>query len=89
VNDAKNVISTLEGEWTNYINFDGVTYWRQGGVQLLPMERMNFTLPSDSTYREDILLYKNNHIDYAQDAKVYLEEIQRNDKKLREIYNKK
>ena len=53
------------------------------------MEKMNFTLPSDSTYREDILLYKNNYVEYAQETKTYLEEIQRNDKKLREIYYKK
>ena len=44
---------------------------------------MDFTLESDSRYREDILLYKNGQEDLAQDAKVYLEEIQRNDRKLR------
>ena len=47
-------------------------------------ERQDFTLPSDSTYREDIVLMKNGLLDLAQHAKINLEEKQRNDKKLRE-----
>jgi hypothetical protein len=53
------------------------------------MERMEFTLPSDSTFRDDILLFKNNHMDFAQEAKVYYEELQRSDRKLRELHQKK
>ncbi len=89
VKDSKCVISSIEGEWSNHIKFDGVPYWKQGDIQLLQMERMAFTLPSDSSFREDILLYKNNQTDYAQEAKVYLEEIQRGDRKLREVYKGK
>ena len=48
------------------------------------MEKMNFTLPSDSSLREDIVLLRAGYEDYAQVAKMNLENIQRNDKKLRE-----
>jgi hypothetical protein len=44
---------------------------------------MKFTLPSDSTFREDSVLLKQGLIDEAEAAKVKLEEVQRKDKKLR------
>jgi len=52
------------------------------------MEKMDYTLPSDSIYREDILLLKNGYFDLAQEAKSYLEENQRYDKKSRESFAK-
>ena len=53
------------------------------------MYKMDFTLPSDSHYRDDIILYKMGLDDQAQDAKTYLEEIQRNDALLRKDFEKK
>ena len=53
-----------------------------------PMEKQTFTLPSDSLYREDLILLKTGDAEMAQKAKMNLEEIQRNDRKLREKYNK-
>jgi len=47
------------------------------------MERMNFTLPSDCNYRDDLILLKMRLTDKSQEAKVFLEEIQRKDKSLR------
>jgi hypothetical protein len=47
------------------------------------MATMDFTMKSDSRYRDDILLYKRGEEDLGQEAKVYLEEIQRKDRKLR------
>lgn len=44
---------------------------------------MDFTLPSDSTFREDLVWFKTQDLDMAQKYKVKLEEIQRNDRKLR------
>ncbi len=49
---------------------------------------MEFTLPSDSTFREDITLLKAGYDDYAQLAKMTVENVQRMDKKLRQL-NKK
>ena len=48
---------------------------------------MSYTLPSDSTFREDIIYLKLKNEDMSQKSKVFLEEIQRNDKKLREMIN--
>jgi hypothetical protein len=81
--DNKKAISNLEGEWSSYINIDGKTVWKQVEMDYLTMERMSYTLPSDSTFREDILLFKNGHVDLAQEAKTNLEEKQRSDRKLR------
>jgi len=46
---------------------------------------MEFVLPSDTLFREDISLLKHGFDDLAQEAKTYLEEKQRNDRKLREF----
>lgn len=46
---------------------------------------MGFTLPSDSTFREDLYWLKKNNEDLSQVYKIRLEEIQRNDKKSREV----
>jgi hypothetical protein len=45
---------------------------------------MKYTLPSDSTFREDIIYLKLKNEDMSQKTKVLLEEVQRNDRKLRE-----
>jgi hypothetical protein len=50
---------------------------------------MDFILPSDSTVREDIILLKHGYQDLAQEAKSYLEEKQRYERKLREKNRKK
>jgi len=50
---------------------------------------MAFTLPSDSSFREDIIWWKKEDEDLAQRYKVKLEEIQRKDKKMRENNSKK
>lgn len=44
---------------------------------------MAFTLPSDSTVRDDLVLLKSFKEDKAEDAKIRLEEVQRHDRKLR------
>jgi hypothetical protein len=76
-------ISNFEGEWGYEFNIDGKNYWKQGEAPLELMEKMEFTLPSDSTFREDVMLLKHGQEDYAQLAKMNLENLQRADKKLR------
>jgi len=63
-------------------------YWRQGENELPELEKMEFSLPSDSTLRADVILLKNGHEEYAQLAKIQLEENQRNDRKLRDNFRK-
>jgi hypothetical protein len=45
---------------------------------------MSYTLPSDSRLRWDVLLLKNGYEEWAQQAKIRLEELQRADRKFRE-----
>jgi len=47
------------------------------------MERIGYILPSDSQLRPDIVLWRMGLETKAQEAKTYLEEIQRRDKDLR------
>ena len=54
----------------------------------MPLERQSYVLPSDSHYREDIILYKMGLNDQASEAKVYLEEKQRKDVEYREQRHK-
>ena len=89
INSEKNILSKIEGEWSRYLKFDGKEYWRQGESGSAEMYKQPFNLPSDSLFREDTILLKNGFEDLAQQAKTSLEEIQRNDKKLRENEAKK
>jgi len=76
-------LSEIEGEWGSYASFDGNILWDKNNCKYDEMKVMDFTLKSDSRYRDDILLYKSKQEDLGQEAKVYLEEIQRKDRKLR------
>ncbi len=82
----KNIISHIEGEFSDFITFDNVTYWEYNQYEFPSMRRMSFTLPSDSTFREDIIMLKKGDEDEAQRSKIKLEEIQRYDRKLRLKY---
>lgn len=78
------ILATIDGEWSEFLNINNTSYWKyQTDYNLLPMERMEYTLPSDSSYRDDILLFKHGKEELAQEAKVNLEESQRHDRKLR------
>ncbi len=84
MSDEKSVLSKLEGEWGRFINIDDICYWIIEEQKLTDMERTGFILPSDSQYRPDIVLWRMGLEEKAQEAKSYLEEIQRRDKDLRE-----
>ncbi len=82
-------MTTVDGEFTKDVKFDGVTYWEYDYNGFPQLKRMKNTLLSDSMYREDLIWLKNGDQDMSQKFKVKLEEIQRNDKKLREVNKKK
>lgn len=52
------------------------------------LEKMSYTLPSDSRLRWDVLLLKNGNEEWAQQAKIRLEELQRADRKSKEKFTK-
>jgi hypothetical protein len=82
-------LSSIEGEFTNHLKFDGETYWEYQKYEFPSLRRMAYTLPSDSTFREDLNVWKvDKDEDKAQRLKVKFEEIQRKDKKLRENWAK-
>ena len=70
------------------MKFDDKSYWEYKEDVFPPLKRMAFTLPSDSTFREDLIFWMKKDEDNAQKFKVKLEEIQRKDRKLRENYMK-
>jgi hypothetical protein len=88
-NKDKHLLCTIEGEFTQNVKFDGQAYWKYESDAYPSLKRMGFTLPSDSTFREDLIWLKTGDEDAAQRYKVKLEEVQRNDKKMREQNSKK
>lgn len=83
MNKKENILAHIEGEWGRYVTIDNKKYWEKETCVYDELKVMEFTLESDSRFRDDILLYKNGYEDLGQEAKIHLEEIQRNDRKLR------
>ncbi len=82
---AKNAtsISGISGYWSEKILFDDVIYWERERYSPLTIYEPEFKLPSDSTFRTDMIAWIQNKLEEAQAEKEKLEEIQRNDTKLR------
>jgi hypothetical protein len=77
------VFFKVSGEWSKNVFIDDEIFWNYDDYKHYELERMGFTLPSDSTFREDSVTLKRGLIDEAEAAKVKLEEMQRKDRKLR------
>jgi hypothetical protein len=73
----------VNGEWSKNVFIDDELFWNYDDYKHFEIARMSFTLPSDSTFREDSVLLKRGLVDEAEAAKVKLEELQRKDRKLR------
>lgn len=82
-------MAKIEGEWARFINIDDVCYWIHDEQKLTDMIRPDFILESDSQFRPDIVLWRLGLEEKAQEAKIYLEEIQRKDRDLRKILSTK
>lgn len=85
------ILAKIEGEYNNYVNIDDKSYWDINNCSNLSgtMCRQEFTLPSDSQLRYDVILYKHDKLEMAQYAKMSLEDLQRKDVKLRKMYHGK
>lgn len=79
-------VARLNGSYLGYIDFDGRRYWDARYMQPFPIQ-FETVIPSDADYREDLLLLRSGRVDAAQRAKEHLENIQRNDRKLRDDYS--
>lgn len=82
------ILSKIEGEYNVHCTIDDKCYWDINESNPSTMYRQSFTLPSDSQYRYDVILYRNNKFEMAQYAKMTLEDLQRKDTKLRKKYEK-
>jgi hypothetical protein len=77
------VFASIKGEWSKNIFIDDELYWNYDDFKHYELTSQEYTLPSDSTYREDRNLLKEGKIDEAEQAKIRMEELQRKDRKLR------
>jgi hypothetical protein len=67
---------------------DDENYWNVNNYEIIPMRKLNYTLPSDSSLREDIKYFIADEEEKAQEIKEKYEQIQRDDRKLRDKYSK-
>lgn len=74
----------INGYWSNELIFDDDVYWNYYEYTHYPLERMKYTLLSDSTFRQDIVYLKLNQEDNGVKIRAYLEYMQRRDQKLRD-----
>jgi hypothetical protein len=89
IDREKEIYSKMEGEFSSEINFDGKNYWKFEEGSFPKFYRQDFTLPSDSCYREDEYFLINNEESIAGAYKNVMEERQRRDRRLRNEYEKK
>lgn len=86
---SKDMISYFEGQWLEYLIIDGEHFWDLGKelpANLIPAEN---PLKSDSRFRVDLNLLVDKNLEKAQKEKNDLEDIQRNDRKLRADFIKR
>ena len=80
--EGSGTVSMLTGTYLGYLEFDGVRYWDERTVNPFSIKYTQ-TLDSDSESRKDIKALRTGDINYAQQAKEELEDLQRLDRKLR------
>lgn len=81
-------IAELSGEWTKELLFGDKIYWKRDKNQLLKMYEPEYKLMSDSSLREDLMLYNENKNEDAEKKMYELEQKQYNDCYLRDKYKK-
>lgn len=79
----------IDGEWTGMLRFNEVKYWQYGEFPPVEMYKMNFVLPSDSSFREDLIAFIKGDEETSQKCKEAIEEMQRSDRKLKSNYKDK
>ncbi len=82
--DSVEKLDDIEGSWLTHLSIGNIRYWNFGSDMPAQLNKLHHPLPSDTTYRPDVLYLKVNDEKTAQKQKELLEEVQRKDKKLRE-----
>lgn len=83
INCDKDISGKIEGELTQYLNFDDISYWNYDLNTFPSLYRQNYILKSDSFFREDLYFLIKKNEDLAGRYKHVLEERQRKDRRLR------
>lgn len=81
--NVEKVLAKIEGRWTKYITF-GDEKVLLNAIPLFEMSNEHNSLPSDSSFREDINCLKVGKMQAAQAKKEALEDQERYDQRLRE-----
>ena len=83
-------MGVFTGEWSEYIAYNDEVVWRKEEDTVLPpMVKMDYTLQSDSLFREDAIFLRNGLQDLGEEAKAMIEENEKADEYLREEYREK
>lgn len=82
------VLSTISGCWQTDMKFDGVEYWNRS-EKSHALHVAHNVIPSDFRWREDLINHIRGDPEEALRWKLKLEEVQREDRKRREKYEKK
>uniref|UniRef100_A0A7S3KR93 Uncharacterized protein n=1 Tax=Euplotes crassus TaxID=5936 RepID=A0A7S3KR93_EUPCR len=82
------VFARFEGNWTNSLCVDDAQVWNYHSLRPYKLNYINNPLPSDGRFRTDLIALLNHDFSKAQEQKDELENIQRNDRKLRKQANK-
>jgi len=79
-------VSEITGNYCGFVDFDGKRYWDYREIDTVNYEVQSVAeyLPSDARNRTDGIFLRTRPVTEAQAEKERLENIQRNDKKLRE-----
>ena len=81
-------MAEFKGKWTKEVKFGDKIYWKRDKSNLYKLYEPEYKLKSDSSLREDLILYNQNNIEKAELKLIELEERQNNDFKLREKFKK-
>lgn len=87
--DIEEILSVIEGDWRSHLLIDGEKYWDIREDWAYSLKNMESPLPSDSIFRLDSLYLAINNEETAQIEKENLENLQRNDRKLRDLAGNK
>ena len=77
------VVATGSGNWLAYLDWEGVRYWTMAEDNAETWRPASDPLPSDVRFREDLQELQGGNVVRAQEAKEWMENVQRRDKKLR------
>ncbi len=82
--EKKTELGKGSGSWLSHLEFEGECFWKLNDeFSTWDLATDQFIMPSDSSYRPDLIHLKERQFEEAEKEKVELENLQRKDKSLR------